>query len=57
MLIFYGEGLLAPCPTPKLDDHPLAICLQLLIQYICSYPPQLEAILSCATQGGPCCVN
>jgi hypothetical protein len=19
--IFYGEGLLAPCPTPKLKDH------------------------------------
>jgi hypothetical protein len=19
---FYGEGLLAPCPTPKLEDHP-----------------------------------
>jgi hypothetical protein len=22
--IFYGEGLLAPCPTPKLEDHPLS---------------------------------
>jgi len=21
---FYGEGLLAPCPTPKLEDHPLS---------------------------------
>jgi hypothetical protein len=21
--IFYGEGLLAPRPTPKLEDHPL----------------------------------
>jgi hypothetical protein len=26
-LIFYGEELLATCPTPKLDDHPLsALC-------------------------------
>jgi hypothetical protein len=23
-LIFYGEELLAPCPTPKLEDHPLS---------------------------------
>ena len=22
--MFYKEGLLAPCPTPKLDDHPLS---------------------------------
>jgi hypothetical protein len=22
-LIFYGEELLAACPTPKLEDHPL----------------------------------
>jgi hypothetical protein len=24
MLAFYGEGLLAPRPTPKLEDHPLS---------------------------------
>jgi hypothetical protein len=23
-LLFYGEGLLVPCPKPKLDDHPLS---------------------------------
>jgi hypothetical protein len=23
-LIFYGEELLAPRPTPKLEDHPLS---------------------------------
>jgi hypothetical protein len=23
IFIFYGEGLLAPHPTPKLEDHPL----------------------------------
>jgi hypothetical protein len=27
ILIFYGEGLLAPRPTPKLEDHPLS-CVQ-----------------------------
>jgi hypothetical protein len=25
MVIFYGEELLAPRPTPKLDDHPLSV--------------------------------
>jgi hypothetical protein len=45
MLIFYNEELLAPCPTPKLEDQP-AGCLQLLIQYIRSYPPYLEAVSS-----------
>jgi hypothetical protein len=24
MLVFYGEELLAPRPTPKLEDHPLS---------------------------------
>jgi hypothetical protein len=24
MVIFYGEKLLAPRPTPKLEDHPLS---------------------------------
>jgi hypothetical protein len=25
IIIFYGEGLLAPCPSPKLEDHPLSV--------------------------------
>jgi hypothetical protein len=24
VIMFYGEGLLAPRPTPKLEDHPLS---------------------------------
>jgi len=24
MICFYGEELLAPCPTPKLEDHPVS---------------------------------
>jgi hypothetical protein len=24
MIRFYGEELIAPCPTPKLEDHPLS---------------------------------
>jgi hypothetical protein len=33
-MFFYGEGLLAPHPTPKLEDHPLSAvrgCLIILI--------------------------
>ena len=36
---FYGEELLAPRPTPKLEGPPLVGCLRLFIQYIRSYPP------------------
>jgi hypothetical protein len=42
MLIFYNEELLTPRPTPKLEDHPLTAVLQ----YICGYPPYLEAVCS-----------
>jgi hypothetical protein len=45
-VIFYGEELLAPRPTPKLEDHPFVGCPWLLIQYIRSYPPYLEGISS-----------
>jgi hypothetical protein len=38
-LIFYGEELLAPRPSPKLEDQPFISCLRLLIQYIRSYLP------------------
>jgi hypothetical protein len=27
MLIFYGEGLLAPRPTPKLEDQPMSFSM------------------------------
>jgi len=37
--MFYREGLLAPRPTPKLEDHPLVGCPRLLIQFIRSHPP------------------
>jgi len=41
IISFYGEELLAPCPTPKL----LVGCPRLLIQYTHSYPPYLETVL------------
>jgi hypothetical protein len=41
---FYGEKLPAPCPTPEDGGPRLAGCPRLLIQYIRSYPPYLEAV-------------
>jgi len=43
---FYGHELLAPRPTPKLEDHPFIGCPLGLIQYIRSHPPYVE--------GAPC---
>jgi hypothetical protein len=45
-LVFYGEELLAPRPTPKLEGHPLVGCPRLLIQYIRNYPSYLEGVSS-----------
>jgi hypothetical protein len=45
-IIFYGEELLAPRPTPQAGGPPLVGYPRLLIQYIRSYPPYLEAVPS-----------
>jgi hypothetical protein len=42
---FYGEELLATRPSSKLEE-PFVGCPRLLIQYIRSYPPCLEAVSS-----------
>ena len=36
MAVFYGKELLASCPNPSLEEHPLS-ALWLPIQYICNY--------------------
>jgi hypothetical protein len=46
MLVFYGEELLALCETPKAGEPPLVCCPRLLVQYIRSYPPYLQAVSS-----------
>jgi hypothetical protein len=45
-LEFYGAGLLAPPPNPQAGGPPPVGCPRLLIQYIRSYPPYLEAVFS-----------
>jgi len=47
---FYGEELLASRPTPKLEEKTLLGCPRLLIQYIRSYTPHLEAVHPYATR-------
>jgi hypothetical protein len=49
-LVFYGEGLLAS-RKPQAPRPPLVVCPQLLIQYIRSYPPFLEANLPMTMRG------
>jgi hypothetical protein len=41
--VFYGEGLLAPRPTPKLEDHPLSFVRGCLFN-IFAANLQLEAV-------------
>jgi hypothetical protein len=47
----YGEGLLAPCPTPQAGGTPLVGCPRLPIKYIRSYPPYPDDFLPSATWG------
>ena len=53
-IFFYGEELLAPRPTPKLEDHPLSAVQRLLIQFIRSYPPYRRPFLHPQTEDAPC---
>jgi hypothetical protein len=45
-LIVLNRGVLSPTPNPPAGGPPLVGCLQLLIQYIRSYLPHLEAVSS-----------
>jgi hypothetical protein len=41
VLVSYGEGLLAPCPSPKLEDHPLTVVRDCLFS---AFHPQPEDV-------------
>jgi len=51
--VFYREGLLAPRPTPTLEDHPSS-AVRLLIQFIRSYPPYRRPFLYPQPEDAPC---
>jgi hypothetical protein len=42
--LIFDDELLAPCPTSKLEDHPFVGYPRLLIEYVRSYLPYLEAV-------------
>ena len=52
--VFYGEGLLAPRPTPQAGGPPLVGCPRLLIQFIHSYPPYWRPFLHPQPEDAPC---
>jgi hypothetical protein len=52
---FHSEELLAPRPTPKLEDHHLsAVCYCLFNLYIRSYPPYSRPFLHPEPEDAPC---
>jgi hypothetical protein len=46
MFLFLRWGVVSPSPNPQAGGPPLVGCPRLLIQYICSFPPYLEAFSS-----------
>ena len=51
---FYGEELLAPHPTPKLQDHPLSAVCGWLFNIYRSYPPYWRPFLHPQPEDAPC---
>ena len=53
-IVFYGEVLLAPRPTPQAGGPPLVGCPRLLIQFIHSYPPYWRPFFHPQPEDAPC---
>jgi len=51
---FYGKELLAPCPTPKVEDHHLSAIRDCLFKNISSYPPYWRPFLHPQPEEAPC---
>jgi hypothetical protein len=49
--VFYGEGLLAPHPTSKLEDHPLSFVRGCLFNIFAANPQSWRPSLPSATRG------
>ena len=50
----YGEELLPPRPTPKLEDHPLPAVRDCLINIPAAYPPYWTPFLRPQPEDAPC---
>jgi hypothetical protein len=55
MHFFYGEGLLALRPTPKLEGHPSSAVRGCLLNLFYSYPPYRRPFLHPQPEDAPCC--
>jgi hypothetical protein len=53
-LIFYGEELLAPCPTHKLEDHPLSAVRDCLFGIFAATLQNWRALLHPQPEDMPC---
>jgi hypothetical protein len=52
--MFYGEGLLAPCPTPKLEDHSLSAVRDFLFTIFAATLRNRMTSLHPQTEDAPC---
>jgi hypothetical protein len=53
--IFYGGGLLAPRPSPKLEDHPLSFVRGSLFDIFAATLHSWRPFLHSQPEGAPCC--
>jgi len=54
-LLFYGEGLLAARPIPKLEDHPLSAVRDCLFNIFAATFPIRRPSLHPQPEDVPCC--
>jgi hypothetical protein len=55
MVFFYGEELLAPRPTPKLEVHPLSAVRNCLFNVFAATPHIRRPFLHLQPEDAPCC--
>jgi hypothetical protein len=55
MVIFYGEELLAPHPTPKLEDNPLSAVRDCLFNVFAATLHIQRPFLHLQPEDAPCC--
>jgi hypothetical protein len=54
IIVFYGEELLAPRPTPKLGDHPLSAVRDCLFNVLAATPHNWRPFLHPQPEDAPC---
>jgi hypothetical protein len=54
IIIFYGEDLLAPRPTPKLEDHPLSAVRDCLFDVFAATLHNWRPFLHPQPEDAPC---